>query len=69
MRSKLVSLAVAVLLLVACGRQATESDGNGTGNADGLGGRQDPTTAPASQGDKAQPSDEAAASEPQSGSQ
>jgi hypothetical protein len=47
MKLKTASLMVATLLLAACGREQTNSDGNGPGNADGAGGRTDPTTAPA----------------------
>lgn len=41
------SLLLMTLLTAACGRQQTNSDGNGTGNADGVGGRSDPPSAPA----------------------
>jgi hypothetical protein len=45
MRSKLVLiLAMAVLTLGACEHRDENSDGNGPGNADGLGGRADPPT-------------------------
>ena len=44
---KTASVIVAMLLAAACGREQTNSDGNGTGNADGAGGRADPATAPA----------------------
>jgi hypothetical protein len=47
MKLKTASLFLMTLLAVACGRQQTNSDGNGTGNADGVGGRSDPPTAPA----------------------
>jgi hypothetical protein len=69
MKLKLAGLAIAGLLLIACGRQATESDGNGPGNADGFGGRADPPTAPATQGGESQPAAETSQSEPPSGSQ
>jgi hypothetical protein len=49
MRAKLLSLVIASVLLAACAREATNSDGNGPGNADGVGGREDPATAPATQ--------------------
>lgn len=65
MRSKFVVLAVAGLLLAACGREATQSDGNGPGNADGLGGREDPPTAPAMQGSESESSAGASQPEPQ----
>lgn len=41
------SLLLMSLLAAACGRQQTNSDGNGTGQADGVGGKADPPTAPA----------------------
>jgi hypothetical protein len=44
-----------VLLGAACSRQPTQSDGNGPGNADGAGGRADPPTAPAFDGDRSEP--------------
>lgn len=47
MKFKTASSILAVLLIAACGRQQTNSDGNGPGNADGAGGREDPPTAPA----------------------
>jgi hypothetical protein len=47
MKLKTASLLLMTLLAAACGRQQTNSDGNGPGNADGVGGRQDPATAPA----------------------
>ena len=45
--STIVCSILAGLLLAACGREATHSDGNGPGNADGVGGREDPSTVPA----------------------
>jgi hypothetical protein len=54
MKAKVVSSILATLLLAACAREQTNSDGNGTGKADGVGGRQDPPTAPA----QGQPSDQ-----------
>jgi hypothetical protein len=69
MKLKLAGLAMAALFLMACGREATESDGNGPGNADGFGGREDPPTAPAAQGSESRPAAETAQSEPPSGSQ
>ena len=68
MKLKLAGLAIAALFLIACGREATESDGNGPGNADGFGGRADPPTAPATQGSESQPAAETSQSEPASGS-
>jgi hypothetical protein len=65
MRSKYVALVVTGLLLAACGREATQSDGNGPGNADGLGGREDPPTAPATPGSDSAPPAEATPAEPQ----
>jgi len=47
MTIKAAALVLMTLLAAACGRQQTNSDGNGPGNADGAGGRQDPATAPA----------------------
>lgn len=47
MKSKTAILLLMTLLTAACGRQQTNSDGNGPGNADGAGGREDPPTAPA----------------------
>ena len=47
MKPSFASIIIASLLLAACAREPTNSDGNGPGNADGLGGRQDPATAPA----------------------
>lgn len=47
MKLKTASVLLVTVLAAACGRQQTNSDGNGTGNADGVGGRQDPPTAPA----------------------
>lgn len=47
MKLKTASLCLMTPLAVACGRQQTNSDGNGTGNADGVGGRSDPPSAPA----------------------
>ena len=43
----LAGIVITSLLLAACAREQTNSDGNGTGNADGAGGREDPATAPA----------------------
>ena len=47
---KLASILLWTTLAAACGREQTNSDGNGTGNADGFGGRNDPPTAPSSGG-------------------
>lgn len=47
MKFKSASIILAALLIAACGREQTNSDGNGPGDADGAGGRQDPPTAPA----------------------
>lgn len=47
MKVQMMSTMVAALLLMSCTGEQTNSDGNGTGNADGAGGRQDPPTAPA----------------------
>lgn len=59
MKSKTVGLLLMTLLAAACGRQQTSSDGNGPGNADGVGGREDPPTAPASEpGQSTQPSEQ-----------
>jgi hypothetical protein len=69
MRSKFIALVVAGLLLAACSREATQSDGNGPGNADGLGGREDPQTAPAMQGNESESSAETTRSEPQPNAQ
>lgn len=49
MKLHIVSTMVTMLLLAACGREQTNSDGNGPGNADGAGGRRDPPTAPATE--------------------
>jgi|ADGO01.1.fsa_nt_gi hypothetical protein len=46
MKSKIACLIMASVLLAACAREQTNSDGNGPGNADGFGGREDPVTAP-----------------------
>lgn len=53
MKLQTASLVLSMLLAAACGREQTNSDGNGPGNADGAGGREDPATAPAT--DPAQP--------------
>ncbi len=50
MKAKLIGIIMISLLAAACGREQTNSDGNGPGNADGVGGRADPPTAPATQG-------------------
>jgi len=47
MKLKLVGSILTALLLAACAREQANSDGNGTGNADGAGGRQDPPATPA----------------------
>jgi hypothetical protein len=62
MKLKTASLILTTLLVAACGRQQTNSDGNGPGKADGVGGREDPPTAPAT--DLGQP---ATGGEPASG--
>jgi hypothetical protein len=38
--------ALALLALSSCAREDTNSDGNGPGDADGLGGRSDPSNTP-----------------------
>nr|WP_298726199.1 hypothetical protein [uncultured Steroidobacter sp.] len=63
MNSKVVGIFLSALLLAACAREQTNSDGNGTGNADGVGGRQDPATAPPMEG---QPAPAPSDSEPSS---
>lgn len=50
MKTNIATLLVFSLLLAACSRQPTNSDGNGPGNADGVGGREDPVTAPDTNG-------------------
>lgn len=72
MKPRFASLIVASLLLAACAREQTNSDGNGTGKADGTGGREDPVTAPATDGqpsnsgsDTAGPADSASTPPPQ----
>ena len=47
MKSSIMLLALMTIGLAACAREPANSDGNGPGNADGTGGRQDPPTAPA----------------------
>jgi hypothetical protein len=49
MKAKQLCFWVIILLTAACNRESTQSDGNGPGNADGVGGRADPP--PASAGD------------------
>jgi hypothetical protein len=49
MKIKTASWVLMSLLAAACGRQQTNSDGNGPGNADGAGGREDSATAPATE--------------------
>jgi hypothetical protein len=44
MTLRLPVLVIASLLLAACGKEPTNADGNGPGNADGVGGREDPPT-------------------------
>lgn len=53
MKLETASWMLMALLAAACGREQTNSEGNGPGNADGVGGREDPATAPAT--DPAQP--------------
>jgi hypothetical protein len=65
MKLKTASLFLMTVLAVACGRQQTNSDGNGTGNADGVGGRSDPPSAPAVDLGQPAPADNAASSESQ----
>jgi len=67
MKTRVVGWLLFALLAAACSREQTNSQGNGPGNADGVGGREDPVTAPAT-GDPAgqQPS---GAQEPSSSSQ
>lgn len=43
----IATLIMMTLLAAACSRQPTNSEGNGPGTADGVGGREDPPTAPA----------------------
>jgi hypothetical protein len=50
MKSHPILLALMALALTACARGPANSDGNGPGNADGVGGREDPPTAPAAPG-------------------
>jgi hypothetical protein len=47
MNLKAASVLAVALVIAACGREQTNSDGNGPGAADGVGGREDPPTAPA----------------------
>ena len=42
MMFRLPSLVIACLLVAACSKEPTNADGNGPGNADGVGGREDP---------------------------
>jgi hypothetical protein len=58
---------ISMLLLAACGREQTNSDGNGPGNADGAGGREDPPTAPATSSDGAPSASATDSSQPSSG--
>ena len=44
MKLKPASWLLLTILAAACGRQETNSEGNGPGNADGLGGREDPAS-------------------------
>ena len=65
MKLKLIGLAVACLMLAACGRESPNSDGNGPGGADGVGGREDPPAAAAAQdGDAAKTTEPPAADAP-----
>lgn len=41
---RLSALVFASLLFAACAKEPANSDGNGPGNADGIGGREDPPT-------------------------
>lgn len=44
MLARLLAIAVfSTLMLSGCGRESPNSDGNGPGNADGFGGRRDPS--------------------------
>jgi hypothetical protein len=46
-RTKLVTIAaLALLALSSCAKEDTNSDGNGPGDADGFGGRADPSNTP-----------------------
>jgi hypothetical protein len=58
MKSKTAMLLLMTLLAAACGRQQTNSDGNGPGNADGVGGKEDPATAPAADPSQPAPADD-----------
>jgi hypothetical protein len=42
MTLRLPALAFVSLMLVACAKEPANTDGNGPGNADGVGGREDP---------------------------
>ncbi len=64
MKLKLTSWLLMTLLVAACGRQQTNSEGNGPGNADGVGGREDPATAPANDLGQPAPAGEAATAQP-----
>lgn len=44
MTFRLPCLVIAALLMAACAKEATNTDGNGPGNADGVGGREDEPT-------------------------
>jgi hypothetical protein len=63
MKSKTAMILMMTVLAAACGRQQTNSEGNGPGNADGVGGRQDPATAPATDVGAPAPADEASSTE------
>lgn len=68
MKLQTATLILVTLLAAACGRQQTNSDGNGTGNADGAGGRQEAPTAPANDLGQPAPSDDSnAQSQPSAG--
>lgn len=44
MTLRLPALVIASLLLAACAKEPANTDGNGPGAADGVGGREDPPT-------------------------
>lgn len=44
MSSRLPAFLIVSLLLAACAKEPANNDGNGSGNADGVGGRADPPT-------------------------
>lgn len=64
MKANTAGLLLVMLLAAACGREQTNSDGNGPGNADGAGGRADPPMAPANDLGVPPPSGEDSATAP-----